>query len=55
MLFSAWRESRRVCCTTTGTSESITQEKPTPRGTDAGSCRSLKRLWQVRWAGTVKR
>ena len=41
---AACRESRRVCCTTTGTSESITRAN----GIGAGSSRSLNRTWRVR-------
>jgi len=40
---SACRESRRVCCTTTGTSAVMTLAKSVSRGTGSGSRNSLKR------------
>lgn len=53
--FSAWRLSRRVCCTTMGWSDSMTLAKDVSRGTGSGSVMALKRRCRVRRAGTVKR
>ncbi len=51
--WGGWRESRRLCCTTIGTSDSITLAKSVLRGTGSGSSSSLKRRCSVRCAGTV--
>ena len=45
------RLSRRVCCTTTATSETITVAQSVPRGT-SGFSGALARICPVRRAGT---
>src|SRR5690606_6784463 len=51
--FSAWRESRRVCWTTIGTSDSITLANGVSFGIGSGSSSALKRRWSVRRGATV--
>ena len=51
--FSLCRESRRVCCTTMGTFDSISVEYSVLCGMRSGSLRALKRTCFERRAGTV--
>src|ERR1044071_2562760 len=51
--FSACLESRRVCWTTIGRSDSMRLAYSVALGTGSGSWRSLKRTCLVRLAGTV--